>query len=191
MATFDIDLNDLRRGPVEKSFEPSADEVAAIFEGLEDFEIKADGFEAALRAQLTDSTVHVVGELSVTADYQCGRCLQAREHQVETEVDFVLMSRRDWSNAYEGEEEIALSPEDLDVSYYEGEVIDLAPLIREAVLLELPTFPHCPEEMRQACDEAYEAVVGEETQEELEDAKIDLRWGPLKDLDLGDGDDED
>ncbi|MFU8806559.1 MAG: YceD family protein, partial [Bradymonadaceae bacterium] len=98
----------------------------------------------------------------------------------------VLMSRPSWGETYETVEEIELSAEDLDVSFYEGDLIDLRDLIREAVLLELPVFPNCSEELRDACDAAYQANVGAETLEKNEDNKIDLRWSALKNIKLGD-----
>lgn len=189
MSAFQIELHELESGAVEKAFRPSREQLEELFESVEDsFRIlDAEGFAADLRAQMADSTVHVSGHVQGVFVYDCGRCLSERKLQVDTDVDFVLMSETEWSNAYVGEDEIALREDEMDVSYYEGETIDLGALIREAVLLELPVYPNCPDSLRDECDTLYEARIGEETVEELEEQKVDLRWGPLKNLTVTDG----
>ncbi len=184
MSAFQIELHDLEAGPLEKAFRPTKEQLEELFDGVkEDYRVLgADGFAAELRAQKADSTVHVSGHVQGDFAYECGRCLSQRELHVDADVDFVLMSEAEWSNAYAGEEEIALNEDEMDVSYYEGDVLDLGELIREAVLLELPGFPQCPESLHDECDALFEERVGEETLEELEDQKVDLRWGPLKNL---------
>jgi uncharacterized protein len=188
MSAFRIHLDELKRGPVEKSFEPSQEQLEELFSPVaEDFRlINAEDFGAEMRAQLSDTTVHVSGHINGEFAYDCGRCLAARELEVDTDCDFVLMSESEWSNAYAGEDEIALKEDEMDVSYYEGDFIDLADLIREAVLLEIPVFPRCPEDLREECNTLYEERVGEETLDELEEQKVDLRWGPLKKLEVTD-----
>lgn len=186
MSAFQIELDKLEAGPVEETFQPSREQLDELFEDvLDDYRlIDADKFSADLRAQLSDSTVHVSGHVQGDFAYDCGRCLSQRKHQVDTDVEFVLMSETEWSNAYAGEDEIALKEDEMDVSYYEGDVIDLGELIREAVLLEIPVYPHCPESLREECDALYEERIGEETVDELEEQKVDLRWGPLKKLEV-------
>ena len=185
---FVIDLLELERGPVEKDIQPGEDTLEELFSDLgEDFRVAdPSGFGAQLRVYKERSTVYVDGVVQADFEYRCGRCLTERHLEVDKDVDFVLMSEQDWSSTYEDDEEIALEEEDMDVSFYEGDTIDLGPLFREAVILELPAFPQCPEEMRESCDEAYESKVGDETLEEQEEHKVDLRWWPLKDIELSD-----
>lgn len=188
MSAFQIELHELESGAIEKAFRPSREQLEELFESVEDdFHIvDADRFAADLRAQMADSTVHVSGHVQAAFTYDCGRCTSEREWGIDTDVDFILMSEAEWSNAYAGEEEIALREDEMDVSYYEGETLDLGALIREAVLLELPAYPNCPDDLREECDTLYEERIGEETVEELEEQKVDLRWGPLKDLKVTD-----
>ena len=44
-----------------------------------------------------------------------------------------------------------LTPDDLSLSTYEGEEIDLAPLVHEQAILALPTIPLCAEGCRGLC----------------------------------------
>jgi uncharacterized protein len=188
MSAFQIKLDELKRGPVEKSVQPTKVQLEDLFSAvLGNFRLlDVETFGAELRAQLSDSTIHVSGHVEGGFSYDCGRCLSQRTLEIDTDCDFVLMSESEWSNAYADEDEIALKEDEMDVSYYEGNLIDLADLIREVVLLEIPTYARCPEDLRQQCDALYEERVGDETLEELEEQKVDLRWGPLKDLKVTD-----
>ena len=189
MSDFKIDLLELESGPIEKVIHPGEELLAELFDGLEDFEIgDPSEFEADLRVYKERSTVYVDGRVTAEFDYRCGRCLQDRELEIDKDVDFVLMSEEEWASTYEDSDEIALEAEDMDVSFYTGEVIDLGPLYREAVLLEFPAYPHCPESLREECDAAYEENVGDETLEKQEEHEVDLRWWPLKDIDLDEDD---
>lgn len=190
---FVIDLLELERGPVEKEIHPGKETLDELFSDLgEDFKLgDPSGFGADLRVYKERSTVYVDGVVRADFRYRCGRCLTDRQRTVDKDVDFVLMSEEDWATTYEGEDEIALGEEDMDVSFYEGDIVDLGPLFREAVLLELPPFPQCPDELRESCDEIYEEKVGDETLEEQKEHKVDLRWWPLKDVELSEADAED
>ncbi len=189
---YELDLLDFHGEPVDLDVETDPGDTPWILDRGEDdaplpFKLDDDlPVKASLTAQLSDTTVHIQGHIQAHLFYRCGRCLEWRPMELDEEVQFVLMSRPSWDEAYESEDEIALEEEDLDVSYYEGEIIDLRPLIREALLLKLPNFPQCPPDLSDACDEAYERVVGEETLEENEENSVDLRWSKLKDIDLSD-----
>jgi uncharacterized protein len=44
-----------------------------------------------------------------------------------------------------------LIEEDVSLSFYQGDEVDLAPLLREAMILSLPTVPLCSDECRGLC----------------------------------------
>ena len=77
----------------------------------------------------------------------CSRCLKDFSLPVEHEFDIVL-SPKPLEAAAATEE---LRPEDLGLSYYSGDEINLEPLVREQVLLALPTRPLCAEDCRGLC----------------------------------------
>ena len=185
-STFEIDLLDFHGKALELDFQVLGAEADWLLdEDITALKLDPDEvFRAELRAQLIGSTVHISGYLEGGFHFQCGRCMEWRRIDLDEEVQFVLMSRPSWEETYGGTEEVALSADDLDVSYYDEEIIDLRPLIREAVLLELPSFPTCSEENSHLCDEAYERAIGTETIEENEASSIDLRWSKLKELSL-------
>jgi uncharacterized protein len=165
---------------LELHFEPSTAEARELLDGIEF--TPEEALVVDLTAVRSGSAVRLLGTLRGTFSFACGRCLSEREHEFDESVEFVVLSKAAWEATYEGENEIELDADDLDVSFYEGDTIDLRPLVREAIILELPNYPRCPEELREACDEAYEAYVGGEVLDEQEENSVDLRWGPLKEL---------
>ena len=61
---------------------------------------------------------------------------------------------RDWATAasqFGGVAIDRLTADDLALSYYRGEEIDLSPLVREQTILALPTRPLCDPECRGLC----------------------------------------
>lgn len=127
------------------------------------------------------ATFRVMATLEAIVAYTCGRCLEKRETPYTIEADWVLMEKGDFAKKYATTEELELSAEDLDVSVYTGDEIDLSDLVREAILLELPTYARCPEGDAQ-CDADYARNVGAKALEKNEEASMDLRWSALKDL---------
>ena len=85
------------------------------------------------------------GELEARAEATCARCAEQFDTKCGRSFRFVLAPKA------VGEPDSDLRAEDLEFSFYEGEEIDLSPLIREQVLLALPTRPLCKEDCRGLC----------------------------------------
>ena len=85
------------------------------------------------------------GHISGTAIGQCARCVEEYPFGLETDFSIVLVPRREFS----AEEE--LEDDDLNLSFYEGDEIDLTPLVREQIILALPTRPLCEEACKGLC----------------------------------------
>jgi uncharacterized protein len=77
----------------------------------------------------------------------CSRCLKHYVFNLNNEFDFVLTP--DPGSANERVEE--LRREDLGLSYYSTDEINLTPLIKEQIMLALPTRPLCDENCRGLC----------------------------------------
>jgi uncharacterized protein len=87
------------------------------------------------------------GSLRGQVDSRCARCLKDFSMPVEHNFDFVLSPVPLATSAATEE----LKREDLGLSYYSGDEVNLAPLIREQVMLALPTRPLCTEDCRGLC----------------------------------------
>lgn len=77
----------------------------------------------------------------------CGRCLEVYNFTLDKEFEFVLTPHSSKSDRRAEE----LRREDLGLSYYSTDEIDLAPLIAEQVMLALPTRPLCSDNCRGLC----------------------------------------
>jgi uncharacterized protein len=118
-----------------------------------------------------DGGVHVTGALRATVVVDCRRCLQPVRRDLEVSVDWLF--EPDLDEDAENEGIFALEDEE------EGE-LDLAPKIREELLLEVPAYPLCSEECQGLCP-----VCGTDQNEgscECDTSEVDPRWGPLQDL---------
>jgi len=85
------------------------------------------------------------GALEAPAQATCARCAEEFDTSSNRSFRFVLAPKA------AGDPDSGLRAEDLEFSFYEGEEIDLSPLIREQVLLALPTRPLCKEDCRGLC----------------------------------------
>ncbi|MDH4248559.1 MAG: DUF177 domain-containing protein [Deltaproteobacteria bacterium] len=91
--------------------------------------------EARLSLRNHEGHVRVSGEMRVALSAPCQRCLDPVPLQMVEPVNLRLAPMADF-NA--GGTEAHLGAGDLELSYYEGEEIDLALLLEDEVLLGLP-----------------------------------------------------
>jgi uncharacterized protein len=87
--------------------------------------------------------VRLAGRVKATLELECSRCLEPFSVPVDAPFDLLFLPLGE--NDAEGEREVAA--DDLGVSYYKENVIDLGDLIREQFYLALPMKPLC----RQDC----------------------------------------
>jgi uncharacterized protein len=111
-------------------------------------------FPGRLRGQVNlhrrGSDVHTWGSMTCSSRLECVRCLAVFDQQlvIQFEALFEGGNQRTRPRS-EGEHELARG--ELDVRYYTPPILDLGPLIRDEVLLAVPTTPTCREECRGLC----------------------------------------
>jgi uncharacterized protein len=105
----------------------------------------ASPVKARLRLEKSGLRVVVQGEVFGAFRVACSRCLEAFDLSVCEEVFAVLAPRGD----HVLKERISAA--DLDEEYYEGEEVDLWPLIREHLILGLPARRICQESCQGLC----------------------------------------
>ncbi|MDR1807210.1 MAG: DUF177 domain-containing protein [Propionibacteriaceae bacterium] len=108
----------------------------------------------------------VTGTADCTLEGQCARCLTPFERP--TEVTFQELF------VYEGH-----AADDEDVSRVVAEIIDLEPVVRDAIVLDLPLAPLCEENCAGLCAECG-ANLNEEP-DHSHGEKADARWAGLSD----------
>lgn len=117
----------------------------------------------------------VVVEARIVArlGFECVRCLAGRTIDLDFEVRHLLVPRAR-PETIEGEIVVESDEEDQDeLVPYDGENVDLPPLMREDILLELPMNPACGLVTDAECVEPVSGVP---------DEGIDPRWAPLLEL---------
>jgi uncharacterized protein len=89
----------------------------------------------------------LAGTVRTELELTCSRCLEAFPLGVDASFDLRYLPASTMSS--EPEREVA--DEDLDLSYYRNDQIDLNELLREQFYLALPMKPLCREECRGLC----------------------------------------
>ncbi len=86
------------------------------------------------------------GHLEGTLALSCSRCLEGYNAPVAADFDLLLEP---------GPEpvvpEVELTADELDLDFYQGEVVDLEKYLREQILLMMPLKPLCAETCRGIC----------------------------------------
>jgi uncharacterized protein len=89
----------------------------------------------------------VRGHLGGSITLSCGRCLTPFSYPVTVDFDLLLAP----GPVFVNDKDLELTPEDLDLDFYEGEVVDLERLLKEQVLLQFPLKPLCRETCKGIC----------------------------------------
>ncbi|MFQ5431777.1 MAG: DUF177 domain-containing protein [Nitrospinota bacterium] len=97
--------------------------------------------EISVTLRPVGSDVYLTGEAKGEIRLRCGRCLAEYPHQLDAELN-TSFTVREGGNADEDEE---------DVYTYDGETVDLYPLVRDQLLLLMPIKPLCREECKGLC----------------------------------------
>lgn len=79
--------------------------------------------------------VEVTGTVAGTLHVPCHRCLEPQLFEFEEAVAVTLVPEQ---RIKEMDDETALSPSDLDVTFFDGEKIDLAEIVEDEVFLAVP-----------------------------------------------------
>lgn len=120
--------------------------------------------------------VDVEGKIRAKVEMECSRCLIPIISILEIPFKVSYITEEHYTTAKESE----LHGEDLDISIYDGEKIDLTELAREQILLNLPTQTFCKENCRGLCPKCG-TNLNEKTCS-CETKEIDPRWAELKKL---------
>jgi uncharacterized protein len=130
--------------------------------------------EVTGRVQTSGHEVRLRGQITARAEIDCDRCLKSVPVPVETEFDVTYVPEAD----YRESEAAELREEDLSLSVFDGETIDVDELVREQLLLALPTRALCTDECKGLCP-----VCGADRNSDAchcETKEIDPRWAALK-----------
>ena len=120
--------------------------------------------------------VKVAGKVTGHLQLECDRCLQPVHSTVTTKFSREYVTTAD----YEAQQAVELSEEDLDLSVFDGAVVDVDSLVREELLLAAPDHVLCRQNCQGICPTC--GVDRNEIACDCESDGIDPRWAGLKEL---------
>jgi uncharacterized protein len=144
----------------------------------------AGAAEARLSFYGEDDSVFARGTLRGWFEVACGRCVGPVRVAIDETLAATFRPRAvvpDDAPGPDGEEEVELTEDDLDLYPYDGDEIDLAPVLREQIILAVPYAPLCREDCQGLCPQCG---VDRNTTSCHCEAPVDPRLAALKDIKL-------
>jgi len=142
-----LDVSRIRTGTehLERNLEPGAlQDASGDFRVVSPVELVADLHKDGRKVRLT-------GRVKATLELECSRCLDAFQVPVDSAFDMLFMPAADPAAGDGEDDEKEVAEDDLGVSYYKDEVIDLSEVVREQFYLALPMKPLCRDDCQGLC----------------------------------------
>jgi uncharacterized protein len=127
-----------------------------------------------LRLESVSEGVLVSGTVTAPVVGECGRCLRAISDTVDVPIQELY--------AYEHSATDETTEED-EVGRLQGDLLDLEPALRDAVVLALPSHPLCREDCPGLCPDC--GVPWDELPADHTHRQVDPRWAALQRLSTG------
>ena len=166
----ELDKLERRKGDFAHVYQP--DELNPIDERVKLTEPAA----VSGKVRLAGNEVFVSGHIETRAQVECDRCLQPVELPVSADFALEYISGADYESSAVAE----LTEDELSVSVFDGETIDVDEIVKEQILLTVPTRMLCREDCKGICPECGTDRNTGECNCVTND--IDPRWAALKNL---------
>jgi len=128
------------------------------------------------KVRLAGNEVFVNGHVETRAKIECDRCLRPVETPVNADFSLEYIS----GSEYESSEVAELTEAEMSVSVFDGEALDVDEIVKEQVLLAVPTRMLCREDCKGICPECgTDRNTGDCS---CATSDIDPRWAALKNL---------
>jgi uncharacterized protein len=128
-----------------------------------------------LRFEAVSAGVLVTGSAVAPLSGECSRCLEPLTSSVEASFQELYRYLPDPGEDFN----------DVEERFLDGDLLDLEPAFRDAVVLALPLSPLCREDCPGLCAECG-AKLADVGPEHVHGDKVDPRWGLLAKLDIPD-----
>ena len=167
-----IELENLEGGKGDFAHVYQPDELNPI-----DERIKLTGPAAVNgKVRLSSGGVFVNGHIETRAQVECDRCLKPVESPVNTDFELEYVT----GSTYESTGVAELTEAEMNVSVFDGELLDVDEIVKEQILLAVPTRMLCREDCKGICPQCgIDRNTGECN---CVTNEIDPRWAALKDL---------
>ena len=128
------------------------------------------------KIRLAGNEVFVNGHVDTRAQVECDRCLKPIELPVNADFELEYIT----DSEYESSGVAELTEAEMSVSVFDGDAIDVDEIVKEQILLAVPTRMLCREDCKGICPQCgtdrNTGVCNCVTED------IDPRWAALKDL---------
>lgn len=152
---------------------------------------RADGGPVVGRARLrlmlvagddaaAGEAVHVRGDLDLKLRAECSRCLGPVALALQLELELVMVPEASLPQAKD-DDEVDQGADELGMATYRGQEVQLSPVVRDELLLQLPMTPVCTRECAGLCGQCGENLNAGACACE---APTDHRWSALKKIKL-------
>jgi uncharacterized protein len=139
--------------------------------GIEVLHVPEDSpIEFDIRLEAVVEGVLVTGTAKAALVGECVRCLE----EIRSEID------ADFQELFVYDDEREPEAEDDETSRLEGDLVDLEPLLRDAVVLALPFQPLCQDDCPGLCAECGARLADDP--DHRHDAAVDPRWAALQEI---------
>jgi uncharacterized protein len=146
---------------------------------LDDSEVRlVEPAEVSGRVRREGTEVALNGQLQARLEVVCGRCLEPVELRISADFSERFVRTVRWA----AEEQHELRPEDLNISVFDGEGLELDDLVREELLLAVPVNVLCRDDCKGLCPSC--GIDRNLSKCQCETEEIDSRWQKLKELQM-------
>ena len=129
------------------------------------------------KVRLAGNEVFVNGHVKTRAQVECDRCLKPVELPVSADFALEYITGAEYESSSGAAE---LTEAEMSVSVFDGEAIDVDEIVKEQILLAVPTRMLCREDCKGICPECGIDLNSGECKCVKDD--IDPRWAALKNL---------
>ncbi len=128
------------------------------------------------RIEKGEGQVTVTGKIVTCLQAHCSRCFEEKGLNVDLNFKAVFVVREKFPT----DVELELKPEDLDISIFEGDELNLAEVAREQILLSLPTQILCDPNCKGLCGICWTNL--NKSSCKCHEEEIDVRLAKLKEI---------
>ena len=144
----EIKLDEIKEGGYLLSCNKNKDWIKDIFSDIKNIDFTfIDDIRMKIEILRIERGIFTSGLINTTIKMCCIRCLDDFHFPLEVAFKYNLCP----SDEKEFLPEVKINKEDLDLLYYQGDGIDISPLIREQILLNIPSYPLCRESCKGIC----------------------------------------
>jgi uncharacterized protein len=126
------------------------------------------------RIRTSGSEARVSGKIDARVEVGCDRCLKALEVPVSAKFALEYITGQEYESTHVAE----LSTEEMAVSVFDGETIDVDEIVREQILLAVPDRALCNDDCKGICSNCGTDLNSGNCN--CESSEIDPRWEALK-----------